>query len=703
MIATGTAGCGCGQRGGSGSSCGCGRAAATGVVYDGAFSRPRFFEGQLLTSDDLQALGDYGRGKDRLHNRYLVGSGVVCGLEVVCSCAHPGSVVVRAGYALDCCGNDIVVACDQLVDINELVRALPTDAACADPCPPPTKSGNGTKQDEGGNGEGGSGEGGSGEDGNGKDGNGKDGNGKDGNGKDGQRAPRRYELVVEYVETPAELVAPYSTGDETSKACEPTRVREGYRFSLRCLTDKPARPPQLVDALACCADAEKWLVKLEGATDTARRLAGGGTAALRAAPSRDELDRAVGRLRASHDLPAAKDLAALGVRFAQAEDAALAKEALGVVSDESGPVSESVQGDPIAAAEAADLGEQVTSLIGRADHLEPTGADLKLAEGIVSGQRVTGAVRSVVEEARDWALCWLEQHPGTHCRAHEDLAGRPVPNADNSVAVQRETELVTATVRQILIDCLCAAVNPPCAPCDDGAVVLAKVTVECCEVVEICNLARRHAVTGSALRYWLPLEWLYCELEKACCGEPDNVTGLTQARDVVRSLATITDCGWPKRWVAPRSDRRAVEAPPVAEPAVAKPDRKGEDEVEALRTRVAELEQRWESLQPPPAPAAATRAAAGRATTTTRPRTTGRPTPTTRPTTGRSTAPGRPATGRATTTSRTSATTTSAPVPTKATDAPKNAKNAKAPPAGKGTSTRKAKGKANASSGNTNG
>jgi hypothetical protein len=698
MIATGTAGCGCGQRGGAGSSCGCGRAAATGVVHDGAFSRPRFFEGQLLTSDDLQALGDYGRRKDRLHNRYLVGSGVVCGLEVVCSCAHPRSVLVRAGYALDCCGNDIVVVCDELVDVNELVRALPADAACADPCPPPTKSGNDTKQDEDGNGKNGNGKNGNGKNGNGKDGNGEGGNGKNGNGengdgkdgdgKDGQRAPRRYELVVEYAETPGELVAPYSTGDETSKVCEPTRVREGYRFSLRCVTDKPARPPQLVDALACCADAEKLLVQLEGATDTARRLAGVGTAAaLRDAPSREELDRAVGRLRKSQDLPAAKDLAALGVRFAQAQDAALAKEALGVVSDESGPVGESAQGDPIAAAEAADLVEQVTSLIGRADHLEPTGADLKLAEGTVSGQRVTGAVRSVVEEAKDWALCWLEQHPGTHCRAHEDLAGRPVPNPDNSGAMRRESELVTATVRQILIDCLCAAVNPPCTPCepcDDGAVVLAKVTVECCEVVEICNLARRHAVTGTALRYWLPLEWLYCELEKACCGEPDKVTGLDQARRLLVSLAARTDCGWPKRWPAPRSERRAVEARPVAEQAVGKPDREGKDEVEALRTRVAELEQRWESLQPP--------AAGGGATTTARRRTTGQAKPATRP-----------ATGRATTTSRTSATTTSTPVTAKATGAAKNAKSAKAPPAGKGTSTRKAKGKANPSSGKTNG
>src|SRR6266545_43894 len=515
MIATGTAGCGCGERGDAKSRCGCGRS-ATGVVQDGTFTRPRFFEGQLLTADDLQALGDYGRGKERLHNRYLVGSGVVCGLEVVCSCAHPGSVLVRAGYAIDCCGNDVVVACDQLVDINELVRALPGDAGCADPCPPPTKPVNGTKQ----GGEGGNGEGGNGEEPNGTK-------------KDGHPSSRRYELVVEYAETLAELVAPYSTGEETSRTCEPTRVREGYRFGLRCVTDDPARPPALVDALACCAKAEEWLAKLEEATATARELTGGGTALRRAAPSREELDEAERQLRASPDLPQAKRLAAMAVRFAVAGDTPSAERALRVVSEESGPVDETVRGDPVASAEAAELNERVASLLGRVERLEPTREDLLLAEGVVAGEQVSGTLHSVVTEARDWALCWLEQRPGTHCRALETLAGHPVPGKENGQALLRAAAEVTAAVRQILIDCICAAVNPPCAPCDDEAVVLAKVTVESCEVVEICNQARRHAVTGTALRYWLPLEWLYCELEKACCGDADKVAQLDQARDVV--------------------------------------------------------------------------------------------------------------------------------------------------------------------------
>src|SRR5215468_10182302 len=48
--------------------------------------RPRFFAGQLLTEQDLNRLDQYIIAKNRLHNRYLVGHGVVCGLEVRC---HP--------------------------------------------------------------------------------------------------------------------------------------------------------------------------------------------------------------------------------------------------------------------------------------------------------------------------------------------------------------------------------------------------------------------------------------------------------------------------------------------------------------------------------------------------------------------------------------------------------------------------------------
>src|ERR1700756_439650 len=78
--------------------------------------RPRFFAGQLLTDEDLKRLDHYITAKNKLHNRYLIGWGVACGLEVVCD-ACDGTVTVRPGYALSPCGEDIVVCADTPVDV----------------------------------------------------------------------------------------------------------------------------------------------------------------------------------------------------------------------------------------------------------------------------------------------------------------------------------------------------------------------------------------------------------------------------------------------------------------------------------------------------------------------------------------------------------------------------------------------------------
>jgi hypothetical protein len=90
--------------------------------------RPRFFAGQLLTEQDLNRLDQYIVAKNQLHNRYLVGEGVVCGLEVQCSpCAN--TVSVSAGYAIDTCGNDIIVCSPDTVDICKLIAACTPSTA----------------------------------------------------------------------------------------------------------------------------------------------------------------------------------------------------------------------------------------------------------------------------------------------------------------------------------------------------------------------------------------------------------------------------------------------------------------------------------------------------------------------------------------------------------------------------------------------
>ncbi|HTX91833.1 MAG TPA: hypothetical protein VMC09_11530 [Anaerolineales bacterium] len=107
--------------------------------------RPRFFDGQLLSADDLTRLENYIVKKNRLHNRYLNGWGVVAGLEVVCH-ACKDQVVVRPGYALSPCGDDIQVCDEVAVPICDLINQCrpsrsddcystgltPEEAGCAD-------------------------------------------------------------------------------------------------------------------------------------------------------------------------------------------------------------------------------------------------------------------------------------------------------------------------------------------------------------------------------------------------------------------------------------------------------------------------------------------------------------------------------------------------------------------------------------------
>jgi len=97
--------------------------------------RPRFFAGQILSEDDLNRLETYFIDKNKLHNRYLHGWGVVCGMEVVCSpCGD--RVTVQPGYAISPCGDDIIVCAPDAAAVCDLIaRCRPEDRP--DPnCPP---------------------------------------------------------------------------------------------------------------------------------------------------------------------------------------------------------------------------------------------------------------------------------------------------------------------------------------------------------------------------------------------------------------------------------------------------------------------------------------------------------------------------------------------------------------------------------------
>ena len=81
--------------------------------------RPRFFTGQLLTADDLQQEQDYFQGKNRLHNRFLHGWGIVDGLSITVD--QGTAVVVSPGFALDCAGNELVLPEPEQLSLTGLV------------------------------------------------------------------------------------------------------------------------------------------------------------------------------------------------------------------------------------------------------------------------------------------------------------------------------------------------------------------------------------------------------------------------------------------------------------------------------------------------------------------------------------------------------------------------------------------------------
>ncbi|HEX8224027.1 MAG TPA: hypothetical protein VF605_09445 [Allosphingosinicella sp.] len=105
------------------------------------YERPLFAAGQTLTAADLTSLQSYVAGKNRLHNRFLHGWGVVCGLEVICDDCE-GSVTITPGYAIDPCGSDIVVGQPVRFDVLAAIRdctmhGRPKTGDCDPWLPPP--------------------------------------------------------------------------------------------------------------------------------------------------------------------------------------------------------------------------------------------------------------------------------------------------------------------------------------------------------------------------------------------------------------------------------------------------------------------------------------------------------------------------------------------------------------------------------------
>lgn len=103
------------------------------------FERPRYFCGHLLTDADLSKEQQYVIEKHKLYHRTLHGHGVVCGLRLTCDPHCHGHILIGEGYAIDDCGNDLVVCESLSFDVLGRLReqGYLVESEPPDPCQPP--------------------------------------------------------------------------------------------------------------------------------------------------------------------------------------------------------------------------------------------------------------------------------------------------------------------------------------------------------------------------------------------------------------------------------------------------------------------------------------------------------------------------------------------------------------------------------------
>jgi hypothetical protein len=425
----------------------------------------------LLTEDDLQAIDDYTVAKRRLTNRHLFGSGVVCGLEVDCDPCRPGWVTITPGYALDCCGNDIVVGCpeelDVLVLLDELRRRSGVD--CGEPC---------------------------------------------------EDLPRRdYLLVVRYDEQPEQPVAPYSQDDCAVGDCEFSRVREGYRFELAC--DLAEEEPSLFDRLAEC---------LRGGDDKTREDAALLVRLLRLSTTQAAVSAVeAGQAAPAVGVPATKDfdLVERELKSPEARPVVLVN-ALDLLSRSNAVVTADAvhaagEGPRVFSGRQRDvvLKRRAQSILGQVEQDPKELASKSIPERLwaVEGYDAAAAPEAFVGTAERFRARLVREMEGRgrgNCEEREAISKLPLDRLDefSRYSVER---LARGYLSQ-LVACLCDLVNPPCPSCTELRVPLARLRIEDCRVVDVCNLVRDWVPAPRSFNYWLPvLDAVREVLLERCC------------------------------------------------------------------------------------------------------------------------------------------------------------------------------------------
>lgn len=97
--------------------------------------RNHYFFGKLMDVPDFDVEQQYVVEKFKRHHQRLHGTGVICGLEVTAH-ANPACrdryVVIKPGAALDCCGNEILVLNEEILDIQAFPEVTKLIEAAAD-------------------------------------------------------------------------------------------------------------------------------------------------------------------------------------------------------------------------------------------------------------------------------------------------------------------------------------------------------------------------------------------------------------------------------------------------------------------------------------------------------------------------------------------------------------------------------------------
>jgi hypothetical protein len=199
--------CGCGCHDHAVTVCGCCKLTC--------FERPKYFCGQLLSDADLTLQETYFREKNKLYHRTMDGYGVVCGLRMTCDAQCKGHIIIGDGYAIDACGNDLVV-CDprsfnvigELRKKNCLVE-MPVDRARRGQSINDLRRPGGDDADD-----------------------------------DNCISKQCFYIGICYAEEPVDFATPYTTECNPAPGpCQPTRIREDVRFEI--YNSMPVRPNPL--------------------------------------------------------------------------------------------------------------------------------------------------------------------------------------------------------------------------------------------------------------------------------------------------------------------------------------------------------------------------------------------------------------------------------------------------------------------------